>query len=687
MGLFGKKKDFWDEVDEASIGESEHQTLSEEEEADIQRELDEMEADGWHPTRSTPVKAVVRILLFISAIVMLVSGYTIYTYFSNGGTMSSEPDYYRSSFFGEEYQKNVVQLLHLIQAIETRGEVPEKELEQANQDLIKNYMNVDGSFSFAVYDADDNEVIVSSEDAVARIEASHYFVKLDTTEGQFNISSGVKNDAIDEAVWKEELTSCAETYTIYVAVDNELTSTTDGFYTSYQNFKDLNSVFGIARIVVFVAAALFLILLIFSIIATGNVSGYPEIKLSLFDKIFTEIAIIITVVLGGGSIYGAWYLLGSTYSFRMIAAAGALALAYIFIIRGYFSFVRRIKAGTFISNMLIYRIFETIGCLPTVPRILLIILVLVLLNGGLVLALFKLDAYELFGIPVVYVFVPIIFVLENICFISWVIRKGNAEYEDDEEDEDDGEESEESDKESEVLETPYSAASAVGGDTRPAKDLGADLAKAAAIAKETHASAVSDDWEHMDLGASVDMAISSAGEASEAKEEEKDQTVMLPKDEIESLLGGTSALRNSATSFDFIQLNKDIRKLHRAILKENGVAVTLRAPDKPIVLEMNRGDMWKAISMIYDNLEQYAEPDSRVYAEMYTQDGKLIYIVKNAVKAEAVDAAKAVSAPGAELTGGLKTAKEIVEKNHGKFVVAMDGNIFKTGILLNMIQE
>ena len=35
----------------------------------------------------------------------------------------------------------------------------------------------------------------------------------------------------------------------------------------------------------------------------------------------------------------------------------------------------------------------------------------------------------------------------------------------------------------------------------------------------------------------------------------------------------------------------------------------------------------------------------------------------------------------------LKTAKEIVEKNHGKFVVAMDGNIFKTGILLNMIQE
>ena len=46
-----------------------------------------------------------------------------------------------------------------------------------------------------------------------------------------------------------------------------------------------------------------------------------------------------------------------------------------------------------------------------------------------------------------------------------------------------------------------------------------------------------------------------------------------------------------------------------------------------------------------------------------------------------------MTAPGAELIGGLKTAKEIIEKNHGKFVVAMDGNIFKTGILINMVQE
>lgn len=81
---------------------------------------------------------------------------------------------------------------------------------------------------------------------------------------------------------------------------------------------------------------------------------------------------------------------------------------------------------------------------------------------------------------------------------------------------------------------------ALGGDTRPATELEADLAKAAALAKASQAPAPADDWEHMDLGASVDMAINAektSGAEPEAKEAENDRTVMLPKDEIDSLLG------------------------------------------------------------------------------------------------------------------------------------------------------
>ena len=684
MGLFGKKKDFWDEDERVSDTEAESSSSesgSDEPEYDI-------EDDGrWHPTKSTPLKVFARILLFISAVVLVVSGLVVYTYFGGGGTLHSEPNYYQSTFFGTEYQKSVLQLIRLIKAVETRGDIPESEREKSNKDLVDNYLTSEGNFSFVVYDENDQEVIMSNEDAVKRIESSHYFVKIDTTEGGFEVNTGVYNDELDTSEWKAELASCSGYYTIYAAVDNELTSTTDGFYTSYESFKVLGSMFGIMKIALIVAAVVFVLSFIFSIVATGNVRGYRGIRLTWFDKIFTEISLVLIVLFVGGSLYGAFYLSSMDADYGKYAVCGALVLAYIFFIRGYFSMVRRIKSGTFISNMLIYRIFEVIGTLPTVPRILLIILVLVLLNGALVLALFNLDSYAVMGIPVVYVIVPIIFVLENISFITWVIRKGNEEYDDeDDEDDEDQEENAEAPEREAGTEHAY-VQTVLSGDTRQASELEEDLSKAAAIAASKISVPASDDWENMDLGASVDQAILSSDTLAQDDAGVSDHTVVLPKDEIDHLLSQTSTVRDSATSFDFIQLNRDIRKLHRKALKESGIAVTLRAPDKPIVLEMNKEDMWKAISMIYDNLEQYTEPDSRIYAEMYTQNGKLIYIVKNAVKEDAIEAAKAVTSSGAELTGGLKVAKEIIEKNHGKFVVAMDGNIFKTGILLNKTQN
>ena len=56
---------------------------------------------------------------------------------------------------------------------------------------------------------------------------------MDSSEGQFSLDTGTENDAYDTSAWKGELTSVKEGYTIYAAVDNELTSKTDGFYESY----------------------------------------------------------------------------------------------------------------------------------------------------------------------------------------------------------------------------------------------------------------------------------------------------------------------------------------------------------------------------------------------------------------------------------------------------------------------
>ena len=698
MGLFGRKKDFWDDEEESLVDDPEYEA-----DMDDSDELEEEYDDGrWHPTQCAPLKVLARLLLFVSAVVMVVSGCFVYNYFNNGGSMTSKPDYYHSTNFGKEYNRNMEQLIQLVKAVETSGagqksqkeplteetqeagakpteaqteekaeeKVEKKETTNDYQALIKNYLDVGGNFSFVVYDKEGNKVITSGDDAVDRIEASYYFVKLDSSTGKFTSQVGTDNPGFDKEMWEKELMSCANDYVIYAGVDNSLTSMTDSFYASYLEFNKYVSLFDIAKIAFIAALVIFILLLIFCIAATGNVKGYPGIYLTWFDRIFTDIAALIIIGLGGGCAYAIRYLYVQFEAapYTMVLIAGIGIVMYIILIRGYFGFVRRIKAGRFIENMVFYRIFEAFDRLPTVGMVLSMIVFLLAVNAGLVVALFKLDAYKMFGIPFVYILVPVVFILETICFIAWVIHRGAEDY--DEEDEDvyaDAEEDEGTEAEEETEE-----------DTQPGLDIEAG-------AQETSES----EWEgyvpdeDMNIGVNDDtlVAVGPVPTGADAN------TVMLPNDEIESILAHTAALHDSATSFDFIQLNKDIRKVHRAILKENGITVTLRTPDKPIIVEMNKEDMWKAISMIYDNLEQYTEKDSRVYAEMYTQNDNLIYIVKNAVKPECVDAAKAAVSADANLTGGLKIAREIIEKNKGKFVVAFDGNIFKTGIMISTTRE
>ena len=79
MGLFGKKKDFWDEVDEASMETSEDSVF---EESDVEEEVETQDDGRWHPTKCAPLKAFARLLMLASVVVLAVSGMIIYTYFN-----------------------------------------------------------------------------------------------------------------------------------------------------------------------------------------------------------------------------------------------------------------------------------------------------------------------------------------------------------------------------------------------------------------------------------------------------------------------------------------------------------------------------------------------------------------------------------------------------------------------------
>ena len=129
---------------------------------------------------------------------------------------------------------------------------------------------------------------------------------------------------------------------------------------------------------------------------------------------------------------------------------------------------------------------------------------------------------------------------------------------------------------------------------------------------------------------------------------------------------------------DFIQLNKDVRKLFRAKLKARSIGVTLRAPEKPILLDIDKSNAVKVLSILFDNVEKYAAEGSRVYIEMYAQNGKMIYLMKNTIREDLLE--QTTNAMGR----GLMEVRRIIQSEKGKLINSVEGDIYKVGILLDV---
>ncbi len=713
MGLFGKKKDFWDEVEEKSSGQTPYSA----EEEDTYDAEDVYEDDGkFHPTKSKGVKIFFRLLMLVSTVIAVISGIV---FFAHAGTGSSakKSDYFKSRFFAEAYNEDMSHLFSILAEMEKTSTDVSKVSESSKKEMTNLYLPQAGNLAYAIYDGSGREILTSGADAVQRIEASHNFVKLDTTDGRFNISTGVVNNSFDQTGWKKKMQSLQGEYTLYAAVDDDLGVSGDIISNYYDQFTKTAPYAQTAMIVMIAAMIVFVISLIFSIVATGNVYDYNGVKLTLFDKVPTEIAVMIMVALCAVAII-CFRHASSAYdgSKRVLFSSAALLLAYIFIVRAYFSIVRRVKAGRFTRNMIFYRIFYVIGLLPSVLRVIVMLIALVVINGAMIFAMFNLDSFTIYNMPLVYMIIPFLFVMEIISFIAWIIRGSDEDEEDEDEEDDEASEKRPASEQMAIADektiqpavTPTAADVQTVFEKMPAMDtkpsvLGETIVAGPIIkdtpaqeaeipvqfAAETAPKVSTDTFDEPVLGEAVVAEIEKAAEETSAEAvDASDKTEMLPADEIETQLT-TSGAHDSATTFDFVQLNKDIRKLHRANLRTRGIAVTMRVPENPVILEMNKEDMWKVISAIYDNLEKFTENDSRVYVEMYVKDGKVIYLVKNAVKADDIDAAcEAVKDP-ANIAGGLGTAKAIIEKNNGRLVVAMDegSNIFKTGIMISVSQN
>jgi len=684
-----KKRDFWDEVDEDVIQPEEMTNNNKDMAEDYNISDAEVPIDEkFMAAKNMPIKIMARILLMLSVIVVAVSGYISYKYIDDryvGATFTT--NYFDSKSFSEVYNENIINIITAIESLEQNADTFENADSQTMADFVASYIKADNNFSFIVYnDAETPEVVFSSgEDAVKRFESSGHWIKISTkAEDDFMVKDGVPDKGLVKSAWQEKLSTLGNTYAIYTSVNNNLEEE-GAFYDSYLGYSKLTDNFKIARIAGIVGILLFFVLLIFCVISTGRRKGLQGIRLTWFDEIVTEAAVLILIAAIGGLSFGVWYLrTHDSIPFANYLKIGGLLLIYMFAIRGYFSMVRRIKAGVFGRNSIIYmigsRINNGLNKLPKVVKALLIILFLLLLNGGLAFALINLREFTAANIPIIFIVAPIIFVIELIVFISCIFGEGE-DIEDEPEELDEG-----------IDETVVDVVLENQDIPEPAGD---------------------NDWENIDFSKVVESVesgsfvqsgeeravtvenifgpvtektvILSSEETAKVLESLGEQETPEPtKQEVDSIPEAVAAVLEEAVTEDdkveFIQLNKDIRKLFKVKLKEKSIGVTLRAPGSPILLDIDKTNAIKVLSTLFENIANYAKEDSRAYIEIYVQNGKMMYMMKNTIKDEALgqDAAKM----GKELS----EAKRIIQAEGGKLVIAVDGDIYKVGILLPVVE-
>ena len=167
-----RRRDFWDDIDDDLMVEDEPKYTNQSIIYDEEYAETEIENEGFKLVKCTPVKVFARLLLFVAAVVVGLSGYVCYKYVSdryNDGSYSTS--YFDSNGFSEEYNDSVTRLLKLIQAVEAEDELtPER-----TSEMIASIMGTNSNFSFFIMNENQERVLVSGEDAKDRIESSNHF--------------------------------------------------------------------------------------------------------------------------------------------------------------------------------------------------------------------------------------------------------------------------------------------------------------------------------------------------------------------------------------------------------------------------------------------------------------------------------------------------------------------------------
>ncbi|MCQ2508528.1 MAG: HAMP domain-containing histidine kinase [Dorea sp.] len=175
----------------------------------------------------------------------------------------------------------------------------------------------------------------------------------------------------------------------------------------------------------------------------------------------------------------------------------------------------------------------------------------------------------------------------------------------------------------------------------------------------------------------------------EVLDQKSQQLKKLTEDVIEASKASSGAIILEKMKLDVVELLTQCSGEFAEKFYAKHLVLIENYPESPVLIYADGRRLWRTISNLYSNVSKYALTGSRVYANLETYGGKMVFTLKNISQNELNISADELTerfirgdiSRTTEGSGlGLSIAKSLTEIQGGTFDLYLDGDLFKVTI-------
>ena len=172
----------------------------------------------------------------------------------------------------------------------------------------------------------------------------------------------------------------------------------------------------------------------------------------------------------------------------------------------------------------------------------------------------------------------------------------------------------------------------------------------------------------------------------EVLEQKSQRLKNLTEDLVEASKLNSGVAKMELAKLDLVQLVNQSLAEYEERFSTGNLQLIKSVQEEPMMVMADGRKTWRLLDNLYNNVSKYAMPGTRVYVDLYTENGKAVVAVKNIsenalnINAEELmerfvrgEASRTTEGSGL----GLSIAKSIAQRQNGDLEITLDGDLFK----------